>query len=290
MPAEIPGMMRKGTPLFARLFLGLFKPKNPIIGTGLAGQIEAVGEAVTQYKVGDQVFGESALNFGANAEYVCISEQGVLATKPAALSYAEASSFCDGPLTSINFLRDIANVQKGQKVLINGASGSLGTAAVQLAKYYGAEVTGVCGPTNMELVESLGAETVVDYTQTDFTELDVKYDVIFDTVGKLTFGQCKKALRKNGLYLSPVLNFSLLLQVLWTSLVGGKRAKFSATGIRPLSELRLLLQELKGLFEQGQLRLVIDRYYSLEEMAVAHSYVDTGHKKGNVVVTLQSNH
>lgn len=280
------GMMRQGTPFFARFFIGLFKPKKAILGTGVAGKIEAVGKAVTQFKVGDAVFGETTINFGANAEYVCISEKGILLKKPAELTYAAAASFCDGPLTSISFLKEIAKIKPGQKVLINGASGSLGTAAVQLAKYYGARVTGVCGPSNQDLVRSLGADEVIDYTLEDFTKRGSTYDVIYDTVGKLSFGPCKKALRENGLFLSPVLNFSLLLQIIRSSIMGGKQAKFSATGILPIPELRESLQELKDLFEQGQLRSVIDRTYSLDEVVAAHTYVDRGHKKGNVVMTL----
>ncbi len=286
------GMMRRADPFYGRLFLGLMKPKNPIPGTGFAGVIEAIGKDVRLFKEGDQVFGETALGFGAHAEYICVPEEGILAKKPGNITYEEAAPVCDGALTSLNFLRDLANIQRGQKVLINGASGSLGTSAVQLAKYFGAEVTGVCSTTNLEMVKSLGADKVIDYTKADFTKTRETYDLIFDTVGKSSFSRCKGSLTQKGVYLSPVLGLPLLLQMLWTSMNGspafggaGKKAKFSATGLRPASELRKLLQELKELIEAGQLKSVIDRRYTLKQTAEAHRYVDKGHKKGNVVIT-----
>jgi len=281
------GMMRKGTPFYGRLFLGLTKPKNPIPGTGFAGEIEAVGKDVKLFKQGDQVFGETALGAGTYAEYVCVAEDGVLTTKPGNMSYEEAAPVCDGPVTSLNFLRDIANIHRGQKVLINGASGSLGTSAVQLAKCYGAEVTGVCSTANLEMVKSLGADKVIDYTKEDFTKTSYTYDIIYDTVGKSSFSRCKGSLAQEGVYLSPVLGLPLLLQMLWTSKIGTKKAKFSATGLRPAPELRVLLDELKKFIEEGQLSSFIDRRYALERTAEAHRYVDEGHKKGNVVITME---
>jgi len=283
------GMMRKGSPFFGRLFLGLIRPKNPIPGTGFAGEIEAVGKDVTLLKKGDRVFGESILSSGTYAEYVCLSEEGVLTTKPDNMSYEEAAPVCDGALTSLNFLKELANVQRGQSVLVNGASGSLGTAAVQLARHFGAEVTGVCSTTNLDMVKSIGADKVIDYTQEDFTRTGQTYDVIYDTVGKSSFSRCKGSLTRNGVYLSPVLGLSLLFQMIWTSMIGSKKAKFSATGIRPVSELRILLQEIKELIEVGKLKSVMDRCYSLEQTVEAHSYVDKGHKRGNVVITLEHN-
>jgi NADPH:quinone reductase-like Zn-dependent oxidoreductase len=183
----------------------------------------------------------------------------------------------------------MANIQSGQRVLINGASGSVGTSAVQLAKFLGAEVTGVCSTTNVELVKSLGADKVIDYTKEDFTKNGQTYDIIFDTVGKSSLSLCKGSLTQNGVYLSPVLGLPLLLQMLWTSKIGGKKAKFSATGLRPIAELRMLLNELKELIEAGKIKSVIDRRYPLEQIAEAHRYVETGHKKGNVVITLERN-
>jgi NADPH:quinone reductase-like Zn-dependent oxidoreductase len=279
-------MMRKGEPWFGRLILGFPRPKNPIPGAGFSGEVVALGQDVTSFEVGDRVFGETTETFGAHAELLCLSQSGVLLKMPASMSYEEAAPLCDGALTSISFLKDIAHVQPGQRVLINGASGSLGTAAVQLAKLYGAEVTGVCSTSNVELVRSLGADHVVDHTQADFTKLDRTYDVIFDTVGKRTFSECKNALAEHGVYLSPVLARSVLWDMLWTSKIGTKKAKFSATGLRPAPELLPLLREVKARIEDGTLKTVIDRRYPLEQLADAHTYVETGRKRGNVVATL----
>ena len=287
------GMMRKGTPFYARFFLGLLKPSNPIPGTGFAGIIESVGKKVTRFRVGEAVFGETALGFGANAEYLCVPEDGIIVKKPEQLSFAEAAPVCDGALTALNFLRNIAQIprdpvhQSGRlKILINGASGSIGTSAVQLAKYFGAEVTGVCGPNNVELVRSLGADQVIDYTKTDFTQATERYDIVFDTVGKNSFGQSKKVLKARGQYLSPVLNLPLLFQMLWTAKSKGQKAKFDATGLRSPEELRLLLLELRELLEAGHLRMVMDRQYAMNQVAEAHRYVDQGHKRGNVVMVV----
>lgn len=279
-------MMRRGIPFYARFFLGLTKPKQPIPGTGFAGEVVSVGEDVSRFKPGDAVFGETGVQFGAQAEYVCVPADGVVAPLPHTMSYAEAAPVCDGALTSWSFLKALADLHPGQRVLVNGASGSLGTAAVQLATHVGAEVTGVCSTSNLDLVRSLGADAVVDYTQTDFTETDRPYDVIYDTVGKRSFSECKNALTKTGLYLSPVLRIPLLLQMLWTASVGGKKAVFSATGMRPPEALRTLLQELTDLIESGAIRSVMDRHYPLDQATEAHRYVDRGHKTGNVVLTM----
>jgi len=280
-------MMRTGTPYIGRLFLGLRKPRIATPGTGFAGEIEAVGKDVTRFRVGDKVFGEVIFTPGTHAEYICAPEDGVMAIVPDNMTFEEAAPVCDGAVTSLNFLKDVANIQRGQRVLINGASGSLGTAGIQLARHFGAEVTGVCSTTNMDMVKSLGADKVIDYTKEDFTKTGLTYDIIYDTVGKSSFSHCKGSLTEKGVYVSPVLGFSLLLQMLWTSLVGSKKAKFSATGIRPLSELRDLLNEIKELIESGKIRSVIDRNYPLEEIREAHKYVDKGHKKGNVVITVR---
>lgn len=279
-------MMRRADPFISRFFLGFSKPKNPITGTGLAGEIEAIGKEVKLFKVGDHVFGESLFVFSANAEYICVPEDGVLETIPAPLTYEEVAPVCDGILTSMSFLKDMAKIKRGQKVLINGASGSLGTAAIQIAKYYGAEVTGVCGPTNLEMVKSLGADAVIDYTKTDFTKNKETYDIIYDTVGKRSFSACKRSLTQKGIYLSPVLDMGLLFQMLWTSIFSSKKAIFSATGVRPVPELRKLLTEIKSLMGEGHIKSVIDKCFPLEQTAAAHRYVDTGHKRGNVVITV----
>lgn len=279
-------MIRKGSPYIGRLFMGFNKPKYPVTGTGFAGEIMNIGKDVTLYKIGDEVFGESLFGAGSNAEYLCVSEDGVIEKKPENMSLEALASVCDGPLTSINFLRNLAKIKAGQNVLIIGASGALGTAAVQLAKHYGATVTGVCSTPNVEMVHSLGADKVIDYKMTDFTKNGKTYDIIYDTVGKSSFSKAKDSLTSKGIYLSPVLDFFLLLQVIKTSIFGTKKAMFDATGIRPVSELRILLQELKELLEKGKLKTVIDKRYSLEQIAEAHRYVDTGRKKGNVVISL----
>lgn len=279
-------MMRRGEPWYGRLFMGLTKPKYPIAGTGFSGIIEAVGTDVQRFQVGDEVFGESVLGSGANAEYLCISEEGLIALKPKNVTHEELACMCDGPLTSWNYIKEMANVKSGQKVLINGASGSLGTAAVQLAKSLGAEVTAVCSYANWDMVRSLGADKVIDYTRIDFTKTRNSYDVVFDTVGKSSFRESKKVLAKNGTYLSPVLSLSLLFHMLWTSNFGFQKAKFAATGLVAVPKLSAMLSELTDLLAAGQLKLVIDRRYALHEAAEAHAYVDTGRKKGNVVINL----
>jgi len=205
-------MMLSGKPFFSRLFIGLRKPKHSIPGTGFAGEVIAIGKKVSSFKTGDKVFGETTLGFSTNAEFVSVPEDGIILHKPVNLSFAEAAPFCDGHLTSINFLKEVAKIKPGQKVLINGASGSLGTAAVQLAKYFGAEVTSVCSAINIGLVKSLGADRVIDYKKEDFTKSDIRYDIIYDTIGKSSFAKAKRVLNENGIYMSPVLKFPLLLQ------------------------------------------------------------------------------
>ncbi|WNJ20313.1 NAD(P)-dependent alcohol dehydrogenase [Pontibacter sp. G13] len=278
------GMLRQGTPKYGRLVTGLGKPKQQIPGTGFSGEVVAVGTQVKQFKVGDHVLGETGLSFGAHAEYVLISEDGVVVQKPAHLSFEAASTICDGAVTAMNFLQHLIELKPGQRILINGASGSMGTAAVQLAKIWGAEVTGVCSGRNAELVKSLGADHVIDYTQTDFTEQENTYDVIFDTVGKSSFSAAKRALTAHGVYLSPVLSLPLLAQMTWTSYFGAQKALFSATGMRPAPEVRALLIDLMELMAAHDFQIVIDRRYPLDEIVEAHRYVDPGHKRGNVIL------
>jgi NADPH:quinone reductase-like Zn-dependent oxidoreductase len=285
--AEDP-LNRKGNLFIIRFATGLLKPKKLIQGAEFAGEIEATGKDVKLFKEGDQVFGSTGTDFGCYAEYVCMPEEGFLAIKPANMTYEEATPVC-GALAAWNFLKEKANVQNGQRVLINGASGAVGSAAVQIAKYFSAEVTGVCSTTNVEMVKSLGADKVIDYTKEDFTKTGQSYDIIFDAVSKSTFSRCKGTLTQKGVYLSTVLRLPILLQMLWTSKIGKKKAIFSATGLRPVPERLLFLKELIKLIEAGKVRTVIDRRYSLEQVAKAHRYVEQGHKKGNVVITFEHN-
>ena len=261
-----------------RIMYGFRGPRNKILGSQLAGEIESVGKDVKLFKKGDQVFGVS---FGSYAEYVCLPEDSVMTTKPVNLTYEEAAAVPVAGLVALAFLRDKGKIRSGQKVLINGASGSIGTISVQLAKYYGAEVTGVCSTPNLELVTSLGADHVIDYTKVDFTENGETYDIIFDAVSKSSFSRCKHSLTKNGIYLVTVPSLTIILQMLWTSMVGDKKLKFGGES----SEVEDLLF-LKELLEAGTLKVVIDRCYPLEKIVEAHRYVNLGHKKGNLIITI----
>jgi len=265
-------------------FNGLLKPRHPILGQELAGEVEATGRSVTRFSPGDQVFGIDM--FGAHAEYKCMPEDGALATKPANMSYEEAVSVPNGALTALPFLRDKGAIQSGQTVLIYGASGSVGAAAVQLAKHYGAKVTGVCSTSNLEWVKSLGADQVIDYTQEDFTQNGKRYDIIFDTVGKVPFSACKGSLTDEGIYLTTVPTPVIMLQALWTPKGGSKKVRFVAAGLRPAREKIKDLVFLTTLVEAGKMKAVIDRSYPLEQIVEAHRYVEQGHKKGNVVITV----
>jgi len=265
-------------------FNGFLKPRNPILGQELAGEIESVGKDVTRFKPGDQVFGFDM--FGAYAEYKCMPEDGALGIKPANMSYEEAVSVPNGALTALPFLRDKGNIQSGQNVLIYGASGSVGTAAVQLAKYYGTKVTGVCSTANLDLVKSLGADHVIDYTQEDFADNGKKYDIIYDTVGKTSFAKSKDSLTDEGTYLTTVPTPGIMLKALRPA-KSGKKVKFLAAGLRPAHEKVKDLRFLTELIEAGKFKAVIDRRYPLKEMAEAHRYVEKGHKKGNVVIIVE---
>jgi len=226
---------------------------------------------------------------GAYAEYKCMPENGALAIKPANMSYEEAASVPNGALTALPFLRDKGKIQSGQTVLIYGASGSVGAAAVQLARYYGAEVTGVCSTTNLEWVKSLGADQGIDYTREDFIENSKTYDIIFDTVGKCSFSKSKDSLTDKGIYLTTVPTPVIMLQALWTARSGGKKVKFVAAGLRPAKEKIKDLVFLTELIEAGKIKPVIDSCYPLEQITEAHSYVEKGHKKGNVVISVEHN-
>jgi len=281
---------RTGKPVFARLFSGLTKPKRTILGVEFAGEVVAVGDEVKEYKLGDSVFGMTgATTPGAYAEYLCMPESGAILRKPDHVRYEDAAALVEGGLTAINFLRNNATIKQGQKVLIYGASGSVGTASIQVAKDSGAEVTAVCSAASFDMVKSIGADHVIDYRTEDFTKNGQLYDVIFDTVGKRSFAACKGSLKPDGLYLDAG-NPATILSMLWTKVFGRKKAILVATYVRSTSKLKKDLVELKALIDTGKIKAVIDRHYPLEKIADAHRYVETGRKKGNVVITLDHNH
>lgn len=234
------------------------------------------------------MYGSSGSSFGTNAEYIALSEDEAIAAKPKNITYEEAAAISEGALTALPFLRDYGKIKKGQKVLINGASGGVGVSAVQLAKYFGADVTAVCGPKNIELVKSLGAERAIDYTKADFTTSGEKYDIIFDAVAKSSFSQCKKALSMGGIYLTTVPSAGIMISMLFTSF-SKRKAGFAATGLRKPSEKRKDLNLLSTIIEAGKLKAVIGRTFSLEQMADAHRYIETGHKRGNSVIVVSHN-
>lgn len=270
-----------GFGFIARLAFGPRKPRQPILGVELSGEIVEVGKDVRLFKQGDRVFGMS-FKYGAYAEYICMAEDASLVVKPRNLTCAEAASIPFGATTALYFLRDMAKLQPGQKVLIIGASGCTGVYAVQLAKYYGAEVTGVCSTKNLEMVRTLGAGHVIDYTKEDFTHNGQTYDVIFDMVpGKFSFAHYKSSLRPKGLYLAGAGGLEAFAQMAWTALVGGKKVM---AGVAPDRAEDLVF--LKELLEAGRIKSVIDRRYPLEQTAEAHRYADTGHKRGSVVITV----
>jgi NADPH:quinone reductase-like Zn-dependent oxidoreductase len=264
----------------ARMYFGFSKPKVNILGAEFSGQVEVVGRNVKLFKPGDAVFGYRGQSMGANAEYLCVSENSLVAPKPANMTHDEAAVTPYGALTALNLLRSV-NIQAGQKVLINGASGGIGSAALQLAKYYGAEVTGVCSTPGMEFVKSLGADHVIDYTQEDFTKNNQTYDLIFDIMNKSSFAQCKDSLNENGRYLLASFKLKQLLQMLWTSMFGTKKVICALSGEK-IEDL-LFIREL---VEKGRIKSIIDKRFPLEQTADAHRYVESGDKKGKVVITI----
>ncbi|MCE7947936.1 MAG: NAD(P)-dependent alcohol dehydrogenase [Chloroflexi bacterium CFX4] len=264
----------------ARIEFGFRKPKRHILGSEFAGEVEAIGKAVTRFKVGDQVFGYLGALMGANAEYLCIAETGLVTHKPANLSYEEAASIPYGALTALTLLRKV-NIQRGQKVLVNGASGSIGAAAVQIAKHFGAEVIGVCSTPRLEFVKAIGADRVIDYTREDFTQGSETYDLIFDVLGKGSFSRARRVLKKNGRYLFASFRLKHLLRMLWTSRFGSKKVICALSSEKPMD-----MEIVRALAEAGELRAVIDKCYPLEQTAEAHRYVESGSKRGNVVITL----
>ncbi|MGK0406484.1 MAG: NADPH:quinone reductase-like Zn-dependent oxidoreductase [Roseivirga sp.] len=280
--------MRQGKPYFGRLFIGLTKPKIKTPGTDLSGVVEAIGSEVVNFKIGDLVMAETGINCGAYAEYICLASDELIVLKPENISAEEATGILDGASTALAFFTDQVVIKKGQKVLINGASGSIGTAAVQLAKQFGAEVTGVCSGKNKALVKDLGADTVLDYTKNELGDNMETFDVIFDTVGKLSYRKTKKNLKSNGVFLTPVLSLSVLFNMIFTSLFSKKKLKFDATGIRKKEQRMRDLVQIQEMLAAGTLTTVIDRVYPLEQIQEAHEYIDTGRKRGNVILSLHS--
>ena len=278
--------LRKADPFIVRLMNGLWSPRIQILGMELAGKVESVGKAVTRFREGDQVFGATGFKFGAHAEYACLPQDGLLEIKPANMTFEEAAAVPFGAVTALHFLRK-AKIQAGQKVLVYGASGSVGVFAVQLAKHFGAHVTGVCSTANLDLVKSLGADEVIDYTREDFSTAGPVYDIVFDTVGKSGFARSLKSLKRGGFYVVIAPSGGLvsvvgdILQGIWVSMTGAAKVIGGMARAAPGD-----LAFLKGLIESGKLRTVIDRRYSLDEIAEAHRHAEAGHKKGHVVILL----
>jgi NADPH:quinone reductase-like Zn-dependent oxidoreductase len=269
--------LRSAKPFVTRFVTGLLRPKRKILGMELAGEVAAVGAAVSEFAVGDQVFGVKG--FGAHAEFTCIKESSPLAHKPPGMTFEEAAAVCDGACSALSCLRQ-ADLRNGRSILVYGASGSIGTAAVQLARYFDAEVTAVCNTKSLELVRSLGADAVIDYLQEDFTKNGKTYDVIFDAVGKQSFRRCKGSLKPGGLYIATD-GFRNIAWALWTWRIGDRRA---ALGIARYKKADVLF--LKELIEAGRYRAIIDRSYPLEDVVEATRYVETQQKTGNVVLTV----
>jgi NADPH:quinone reductase-like Zn-dependent oxidoreductase len=277
---------------FNWMIFGFRKPKKTVLGAEFAGEIESVGKDVKLFKEGDQVFGYRGMSMGAYAEYLCMPEDGCVAIKPANMTFEEAAVVPYGAIMAFGLLRQV-NIQPGQKVLVNGASGGIGSAAVQLAKsHFGAEVTGVCSTPRLELVKSLGADKVIDYTKEDFTKSGESYDLIFAILGKkLSFSHCKSSLSQNGCYLLASFGMRQLGQMLWTNIIGGLPGRQTGKKVKCAfsSDTKEDLISVKELIEAGKIKAVIDRRYPLEQTAEAHSYVENGLKKGHIVITVEHN-
>ncbi len=287
--SAVDSIFRKGDNFFARLATGIAKPKNPIPGTDFAGEVEEVGKNVTHFKVGDKVFGSSDNKGGTHAEYICLPEDGAFTIMPAGLTYEEAAAVPYGALTALPFMRDAGKIKKGHDVLIIGGAGAIGTFAIQFAKFFDASATAVCSTSKIDLVKSLGAGHVVDYTKEDFTKNDKKYDIIFDTVGKSSFGECIGSLKEGGRFLTAYLTFVILFQMLWTSKIGNKKAIIAFTGLRKTKDKLRDTELIKRLVETGKIKPVIDKIYTMEQTKEAHAYVDSEKKKGNVLLTMNNN-
>ncbi|MEX0968327.1 MAG: NAD(P)-dependent alcohol dehydrogenase [Bacteroidia bacterium] len=285
--AEDPKMRSFNHPPLLKLPVGLMfgfrKPKIPVLGMEFSGTVETAGNKVKMYKPGDQVFGYTGLSFGAYAEYKCLPENGMLYFKPENLSFEESATIVNGPLSALVYLKKKGRIKKGDRVLIYGASGSVGTAAVQLAKYFGATVIGVCSTKNIEIVKSIGADHVIDYTKEDFIESNERFDIIFDTIGKTSMKSCMKLLTPKGKYLLTEFGISHILAAIYSSLFNRKKVIVAASNIYWKQED---LSFLKEIVEEGHFKPVVDQTFQLEEIGKAHKYVEAGHKVGNVVVSV----
>jgi NADPH:quinone reductase-like Zn-dependent oxidoreductase len=288
--AEDPKMRGFNHPPLLKLPVGLMfgftRPKFPVLGMEFSGIIESVGASVKKFKKGDHVFGYTGLSFGAYAEYKCLTENSLMYFKPENLSFEQTATLVNGYLSALVYMKKKGGIKKGDYVLIYGASGSVGTAAVQLSKYFGAIVTGVCSTRNLELVRSIGADHVIDYTKEDFTGRNEKYDMIFDTIGKTSMKNCMKLLKPDGKYLLTEFGVIHILSAIYTSLFKRKKVIVAASNLYWEKKDLILLKELA---ETGHLKPVIDRSYRLEDVADAHKYVETGRKAGNVAVVVSTN-
>ena len=276
--------IRSGTPFMARLLGGsaktLFrKPKSNMLGADFAGKIESVGKNIEQFKKDDDVFG--FVNVGAHAEYICVSEKGLVIKKPVNMTYEQAAAVPTAGIMALQGLRDKGNIKSGQRVLINGASGGIGTFSVQIAKSFGAEVTGVCSTRNLELIKSIGADEVIDYTKEDFTKTGQSYDLIFDIVAKSSFSKCKNSLKPEGIYVSTVFGLRPILRKFWTSITSSKKM---IPYLGKINKEDIIF--VRELIEAGKVKSVIDRVYPLREVAEAHRYMEKGHARGKVIITM----
>jgi len=279
----------RAIPFFARLFTGMFKPKKQIPGTEFAGKIEEIGKNVKSFKAGDKVFGFDDQGSGSHAQYMTISEDKALTTIPKNITYEQAAASTEGAHYAYNFIKKV-NIKSGQKILVNGATGAIGSAAIQLLKYFDVNVTAVCNTKNIELVKSLGANKVIDYTKEDFTKGEEKYNFVFDAVGKSSFAKCKPLLQSSGVYISSDLGYMAqnvflpLITPIIKPMIGNKKTVFPIP-----TDIRRSILLIKKLIEQGKFKAVIDRKYPLEQIVEAYRYVETGHKTGNVVITVEHN-
>ncbi|MGC5224473.1 NAD(P)-dependent alcohol dehydrogenase [Micromonospora sp. DT81.3] len=278
---------RRG-PLMARLYFGLTKPKWPVLGTNFAGTVIAISPSVTRFAVGDRVTGINVSDFGAHAEYIVATEDGVIVPTPAGFSDVETVAVFDGSITALPFIRDRARLSAGQSILINGAAGAVGSAAVQLAKHYGANVTAVCSTGNMEAVRALGADHVIDYSAEDFTQARDAYNVVFDSVGKSSFARVRRSLTRDGLYLTTVPSVGILARMLWSAFFGQRKAAILFTGLAKPAEMARNFAYLRELVEQGALVPLISSVHPIEQAAESHRVVETGHKRGSAVITFDT--